>query len=89
MNINFSKMPYKKERSKADVGMTSKSCRFTEKYMVVVHPVSTPANQYRNTDLVNDAEKILMSCNASVLYVQNGASSLLIIETNLSQHCII
>lgn len=51
-----------------DIGMTSESCRFIEKCMAVVHSASMLENQYRNTDLINDAEKILMSCNVLVLY---------------------
>lgn len=65
--------------------MTSENCRFTEKCMAVVHPASALRNQYRNTDLVNDAEKILMSCNMSILYIRISMSSLLIIETNPSR----
>lgn len=71
-----------------DMGMTSESCRFTEKCMAVVHAAPALGNQYHNTDLVNDAEKILMSCNVSALYIRIGVSSLFI-ETNPSQRCII
>jgi len=46
--------------------MTSENCGFTEKCMAVVHPSLTLENQYRNTDLVNDAEKILMSCDVEI-----------------------
>jgi len=61
-------MPHKKERNyKVDAGMTSENCGFTEKCMAVVHPAPVE-NQYRNTDLVNDAEKILMSCDGSKLH---------------------
>ena len=78
-------MPHKEERSyKVDVGMTSENCRFIEKCMAVIHPALALRNQYRNTDLVNDAEKILMSCNMSILYIRINISSLLIIETNPS-----
>jgi len=54
--------------------MTSESCRFTEKYTTVVYPVLVLENQYPNAGLINDAEKILMSCNVSVLHVQIGVN---------------
>lgn len=66
----------KKGAIRWDIGMTSESCRFTEKCTTdcELYPTPTLENQYPNTDLVNDAEKILMSCNVSVLHVQIGVN---------------